>query len=437
MELEGSLKAFSLPEILQFLAMGKLSGTLMVRHDHLGIDLTIRQGRIVNSLTLDQTRRLGQMLVYRRLIYRSDLNEVLHEQQTTHADKMLGQLLVDRELITLDDLRRAVKAQLEEEVWELFSWESGEFRFEHRADSNIKNVLVEIEIEPLIIEGTRRIDEWKAIIRNLKGDNMIPGLSPWKPEERADLSLTAAEWQVLSFINGSFSIGSIAARIGIGKFETYRILNSFLATGIVYIKEDPWTKRAKEEPAEEKAEAMKRAPETRAPARRSGLFGRKRGREIELTFERAEKFSTPLGLVTRFVNLVVRGCFEHRDFSSADGDEHFLESTWHSIAMDYPMADLVRVDNNRVDTRLFERYLESGGITQVTLRAYEDAIGALRTLYQSVATVLALRMGERAYQRVVQTLETEWFPGTQIEQSHGFDFVEFLKPSLPVAEGER
>ncbi|KPK72160.1 MAG: hypothetical protein AMJ84_04805 [Acidithiobacillales bacterium SM23_46] len=437
MELEGSLKAFSLPEILQFLAMGKLTGTLMVRHDHQGIDLTIHQGRIVSSSTFDQARRLGQMLIYRRLICRSDLDEVLYEQRTTHPDRMVGQLLVDRELITLDDLRQVVKAQLEEEIWELFSWESGEFRFEHHAESDIKDVLVEIEIEPLIIEGTRRIDEWKAIIRNLRGDKMVPGLNPWKPEERADLSLTVPEWQVLSFINGFFSIGSIAMRIGIGRFETYRILNSFLATGIVYIKEDPWAKRDEEQAAEEPAEAEKGAPEGRAAARRLSLFAKKRASEVDLAFDRAEKFSTPLGLVARFIDLVVQACFAHRDFSFAAGDECFLDRAWSSIAMEYPLADPVRVGDNQVDVRPLERYLEMGGIVNATLRAYEDAIEALRRLYGTVATVFAQRMGERAYERVVQTLEAEWLPGTQIEQPRDFDFAKFLSRSLPLAEGER
>lgn len=433
MELEGSLKAFSLPEILQFLAMGKLTGTLMVRSAPRGIDLVIHQGRIVNSMTLDHTRRLGQMLVYRRLIRRSDLDDVLYDQQLAYKDKMLGQLLIDRELIKLDDLRQVIKSQLEEEIWELFSWEAGEFRFEHMTDSDIKSVLVEIDIEPLIIEGSRRIDEWKAIIRSLRGDRTVVGLNPWNPEARADLTLTPAEWQVLSYINGRFSIGSIAARAGIGKFETYRILNAFLAAGIVSIREKA---AGGDEDAGEELPGVAEHPETVRHVRsRLGLFGKKRSGDVALDFGQNEAFFSALGLVARFINLVTNGCFEHRDFSFVAGDEQLLEYMWGELVMEYPFADLVRVDGNLVDVDIIERYLMLGGFDDSTIRAYEDSLEGLRRLYGMIATVFAQRMGERSFQRIVHALQSGWLPGARIEEAQGFDFPVFLSRSTPPAEG--
>lgn len=433
MELEGSLKAFSLPEILQFLAMGKMTGTLMLRRDRQAVDLLIHQGRVVNSATSDQTRRLGQTLIQRRLLRRSDLSDVLREQQTTHADKMLGQLLVDRELISMDNLREVIRRQLEEEIWELFSWETGEFRFEHRSDSEIQNILVEVEIEPLIIEGTRRSDEWKAIIHNLRGDSTVLTLSPWKPQEHADLTFTPTEWQVLAYLNGFFSIGSIVTRIGIGRFETYRILNTFLNVGIVSIKEDRSTVSAR--PA--RPASMEKQVEAPRPGRRLGLFGRKRVSDAIPTFERNEKFASPIGLVARFIDLVARTCLEHRDFNAAPGDDSFLERVWRPIVMDCPLADLIQFEGNRLDASALERYLELGGLVNATLRIYEDAIEALSRLYGTMASEFAQRMGERSYQRLVATLKTEWLPGVHVEQPYRFDFESFLSRSLLLVQGER
>jgi len=430
MELEGSLRAFSLAEILQFLAMGKLTGTLMVRQERKGIDLVIRQGRIVNSKNLDLTRRLGQMLISRRMIHRSDLDDVLREQRTTHSDKRLGQLLVERALITMDDLREVIRSQLEEEIWELFSWESGDFRFEHRKESEIQGVLVEIEIEPLIIEGTRRIDEWKAIVRNLKGDNTVLGVQPWKREEHPDLTLTPTEWQVLACVNGRSTISSIVAHTGIGKFETYRILNKFLVMGIVHIKDErpPATaERRSQQPMEVKPEAEST---TWAGRLRQSLFGGK-GSDAATGFAQKEQFSTPLGLAARFIDLVVSTCFAHRDFHFAAGDERFLEQTWNTIVMDCPMADLLRVEGNRIDVSPIERYLEVGGITNLTLRVYEDAIEGLQRLSAATMDLICQRMGDRPLQRVVQTLQEKWLPGIQIERQVRFDFADFVGRSLP------
>lgn len=105
MELEGSLKAFSLPEVLQFLSMQKMSGHLHLDQPTYSIVLTIKGGRIVNSSTLQRSRKLGEMLVQRSLLKRRDLEEVLSVQKTIENDRRLGELLVERGLITEPDLR--------------------------------------------------------------------------------------------------------------------------------------------------------------------------------------------------------------------------------------------------------------------------------------------------------------------------------------------
>jgi len=46
-----------------------------------------------------------------------------------------------------------------------------------------------------------------------------------------------------------------------------------------------------------------------------------------------------------------------------------------------------------------------------------------------VATEFTRRMGERSFQRVVQSLKDDWFPGVKIEQSFGFDLAMFLTQS--------
>jgi hypothetical protein len=239
---------------------------------------------------------------------------------------------------------------------------------------------------------------------------------------------------VLAYVNGFFTIGSIVSRVGIGKFETYRILNTFLNAGIVFIKEDRLAAAGEKSP--QSAEAEKAASGARASSGFMNLFGKKRG-DIGVLFDKNEKFSTPLGLIARFVDLVARACFEHRDFNATAGDEFFLQRAWHSVVMDCPMADLVQVENNRVDVRPVERYLELGGIVNSTLRAYEDTIAALSKLYGAMATEFSQRMGDRGFHRIVQTLQDEWLPSAQVERPHRFDFADFLSQSLPFAQGER
>ena len=71
MELEGRLNpAMSLPEVLQFLSMGKMTGTLTIKHGNYTAALVIRQGKLINSSSLGRPRKLGQMVVNRGLVPR-------------------------------------------------------------------------------------------------------------------------------------------------------------------------------------------------------------------------------------------------------------------------------------------------------------------------------------------------------------------------------
>jgi hypothetical protein len=101
------------------------------------------------------------------------------------------------------------------------------------------------------------------------------------------------------------------------------------------------------------------------------------------------------------------------------------------------MADLLQVEGNSIEVRPLERYLKLSGIGAVTLRVYEDAMEAIRRLHVALATVIIQRIGGRAYQRIVQTLRDEWFPGIQTEQQARFAFSEFVNQSLSLVEGER
>ena len=122
MELEGALRAFTLPDILQFLAMQKLTGILSIWREEYSINLIIKEGKVVNSSTLDRPRKLGEMLVYRGFMKRVDLLDVLNAQKGLDRGKLLGQILIERELISNNTLKEVLKLQLEEEIWELFSW---------------------------------------------------------------------------------------------------------------------------------------------------------------------------------------------------------------------------------------------------------------------------------------------------------------------------
>jgi len=420
MELEGSLKTFSLPEVLQFLAMSKMTGTLAVTSPQRTIKVMIRDGRIVNTSTLNLSRKLGSLLIHHNLLQRHQLDEALQRQKADH--RLLGQILVEESYVTRENLNRTIKMQLEEEVWDLFRLGEGEFKFEHGQPARDEEVIVEIEIEPLIMEGTRQLDEWHRIIKNIPGDHYIVTLAPIEGDFEK-IPLTDAEWTVLSYINGRSTIGCIVNRSTLGRFETYQTLNSFMAAGLVVMQPPGSTvaSGAKGPAAPDEfvipmgggAPALPIGNEDDTPGISPNLMNRyfrgASGEAESKEFIGKLVFMSPVGQMAEFTTRYMATLWRMPDFKPGPEDTVFIENTWRRLFDEYYRADMVRVEGNRLDAAMFERFTGFfGGVAASLRNSYEDSCEAMRALYTKVQAFANDRVGPRSAATVRDQLLEEF-----------------------------
>ncbi|MGI8908882.1 MAG: DUF4388 domain-containing protein [Candidatus Sumerlaeaceae bacterium] len=448
----------SLPEVLQFLGMGKMTGALTIVHGDYAATLVLRQGRLINSSSLGRSRRLGQMLINRGLIERSAVEEALAYQQDFSPGTPLGRILVHRGYLTMDQLRQAIRLQLEEELWDLFSLREGSFKFEHGDEATIgSDSVVELEIEPLILEGTRRQDEWSRIVRNIPSDSAIPYVvSLSDPEDRELLQLSSSEWQVLSLINGDYDMGCIANRGGIGKFETFRVINSFLASGLVKVMmpTEPVPARV---PLEESAESFSAAKngngsassEERTPpglgssARLASLFTRWResdssgnlmpppDSDAPTTRPRGQlSFVSPVSFVVATCNAVLGELMRQPDFVIDPRDERIGERYWRQIVMDFPKADLVWAEGNLLKAERFDRYIESVGVDGPMRGIYTDTMEALSRYLRTCYMLAAQRLGTKVARRTFASLLEDFRQRSKVLNAEDFFFNEYATRAL-------
>lgn len=412
MELEGSLKAFSLPEVLQFLSMGKMSGYLHLSRGAHSIALTIKLGRIVNSSTLSRNLRLGEMLIQRGLLKRRDLEEILSLQKTIENDKRLGELLLERDLIKNEDLRETIRLQLEEEVWDLFSWEDGHFKFENLPEQEISHVAVHIDIEPLLLEGSRRQDEWSKIRNSIPDDTVVFRVLALPRDFQRTLKLSLAEWKVLSTLNGHLSVAAVVHRCALGRFETCHILNSFLASELIEARSKTSAKESPPEPRALSAEAQSRAeelmqsvPQESGPRRLGGLFGgRPKVSERPETASSPLTFLSPASLLAAVITGFTQQAVQQKDFAAKPEEERLLETFWMELLMEHPRADLLRCVGNVADPTILESYIETTEFFPVVQECHEEIVEALGKLLRMVYRISAQRLGERMAQKMLQSL---------------------------------
>ncbi|HOR28923.1 MAG TPA: DUF4388 domain-containing protein, partial [Candidatus Sumerlaeota bacterium] len=283
MELEGSLGAFPLADVMRILAMGRMTGILRLESSEHAVELSIKDGRLIGTASPERFLKLGQLLVYNGLINRRDLDEVLLEQREHDTGLPLGELLIDRGLVTREQVEHALRLQVKEEMWELFSWTDGSFRFEHGATPAMAHGLLSLDINRLLEEGEQHMSHWREIAQNLQNPHQVFAVRPdlaGFPEER----LRPNVWKLLSLINGRHSLQTLVYMAGLGRFETLCGLDTLLRLNLIMPVEHPvgsmGSQRSDTGDVETQPD-VEEAPVTGAQGRPGallGLFGRRGGR---------------------------------------------------------------------------------------------------------------------------------------------------------------
>ena len=168
MSINGVLEDLPLADVLQFIHLGRRTGTLyMWRGEEDRAEIGFHDGRIVAAWTPHQ-RRLGDLLLDKGLIDDTTLQAVLFTQRTEKKGRSLGHLLLDRGAVEQTDVYGVVRDQIQSTIFELVHWRHGYFQFEVdelrplddfgvSPEELLKNL--DLNTQMLVLEATRLFDE--------------------------------------------------------------------------------------------------------------------------------------------------------------------------------------------------------------------------------------------------------------------------------------
>ncbi len=228
MSLRGDLRTMALPDVLQWIASGRKTGTLHVERRSVQKRIILREGNIFSSWSNDPRESLGQFLIRLRLVTEEQLFRVLLAQE--EKNRLLGSILVADRVLTEDDLRRALKAKAEETVYDLFLWPAGQFEF--REGDFPENILITFEsfVTPVILEGIRRVDEWqriRAVFPNMETTFKVSGPAP--------ATADPVEKQVLALAADGKSLAEMSLELRRSDFETAALVFDLHSRGVVTV----------------------------------------------------------------------------------------------------------------------------------------------------------------------------------------------------------
>lgn len=232
MSLSGNLKTVSFPDILQLLATGKKTGILECKTATRQKEVAFREGNIIFASSVNATEDLlGNMLLKRGKISKGDLERAitLHKQ----TGRQLGTTLVDMNLFSKEEVGECLKLQIEEIVYNLFSWREGDFIFHENTAPKNAPFLIELNTMNVIMEGTRRIDEWMEIQKVLPPDDVVLKINTNPKVKREELTISMEEFRLLSLINGERTVPELIDLSPVGEFVTCRAIYRLIVQGLI------------------------------------------------------------------------------------------------------------------------------------------------------------------------------------------------------------
>ncbi len=172
MAVSGNLKTMLPGDLLQWLSLGQKTGTLVVANKSVEKKIFFKQGRVISSASNDPRDYLGQFLISHGFLTEPELMKAMEVQQQSGI--LLGKILVMIDVISEPDLLRLMRMKAEEEIYDIFLWPEGEFHFLDDQLPTMEMIPLQVDVTGIIMEGSRRVDEWSRIREVIPHDVMIP-----------------------------------------------------------------------------------------------------------------------------------------------------------------------------------------------------------------------------------------------------------------------
>jgi len=142
---------------MQMLNLAGVTGELKLRGGENSASVFFEKGNLTFAGIENRPIKLGEYLVRKGLIPQSALDEALKKR--TAGRKRIGALLVEAGHIEETGLRRAIVDQIKDVIYEIVRWQKGSFSFHRDRKPSRQEILIDIPLDHLVLEGLKRLDE--------------------------------------------------------------------------------------------------------------------------------------------------------------------------------------------------------------------------------------------------------------------------------------
>jgi hypothetical protein len=232
MALRGNLRDFTITQLLNLINLANKTGTLVVEGPSETAKIAFRNGKLAYAQIDQEDGSLAAVLHKAKKLSTGQYKSI--QQRASHIpDKELGLLLINAGYLSQGDILTNLQQHFTDIIQRLFTWVEGFFHFDNDALPPDDRISVRIDLENLIIEGSRQMREWEQLQDEIPSLDMALKFTDRPANNMKNVNLSVEEWRVVSYINPRNTIRQIASASKMNDLEIRRIVYGLLQAGLV------------------------------------------------------------------------------------------------------------------------------------------------------------------------------------------------------------
>ncbi|MFZ5469363.1 MAG: response regulator [Myxococcota bacterium] len=256
--IRGDLDQKPFPEVLAEVYRWRGTGALLMHRAKVKKIVYFREGRPQSIKSNLLSECLGRVMVREKMISEAECEESLKRMKASNRQQ--GTVLIEMGCISPNNLVYALTLQLQTKLFDVFSWETGEYQFNPKVSPPPETVNLEMTTAAIIYDGVRRSFDQARLARALgEVDGLFAHPSESPLYALQDAGLGEEEQQLLQAADGHKTVATLRALAVLPPLETNRFLYAMKCAQMIELKDKP--AEGKPKPSIAKlAEGMARPP---------------------------------------------------------------------------------------------------------------------------------------------------------------------------------
>jgi hypothetical protein len=236
--LEGDLGRLDVPDVLSFLNMGRRTGVLALEKSDQETKLFFRDGNPVFAASSKEDLHLGAMLVRMQKVSADTIDRAMNKPRSGRW--RMGSVLLADKLLSEQELASFLKVQVSEVIFDTFTWREGLFTFWEKVPPPATAVTLEMDLQNLLMEGSRRLDERSRLTEVFPDLDMCVEATANPERVKHSVTMTPDEWKVYFLVDGRRNLSEICRLAGNpDELSTLQILHHLVKAKFVAVVNPP------------------------------------------------------------------------------------------------------------------------------------------------------------------------------------------------------